>query len=640
VTRIAPHDLVHLLRLRAEEHPHRGYSFFTDGDPAPALMSFAELDRRARSIAAALAAHRVEGEPVLILCPPGLDFIAAFFGCLYAGAIATPAYPPDPARLARTIPRLRAIARDTRARVVVSTDAIASLRVDDAPDLQRLFWLSAEVGTGAGGAWRQPRFTGDRVALLQYTSGSTTDPKGVMVSHQNLLHNLEMIASAFDFGPRSRLAFWLPPYHDMGLIGGILAPLHAGGEVALMSPTDFLRRPMCWLEMISKTRADTTGAPNFAFDLVVRKSRPAERRSLDLSCLSLAFNAAEPVRPETMDGFEAAFAPAGFSRRSLFTCYGLAESTLLATATVRRIEPKRTTARSRTRVSLGRVRDGTLTIVDPETGVEVAPGEVGEIWIESASVARGYWKREEETKETFGALLRGGEGPFLRTGDLGFVDADGELYFESRAKEVIIIRGENRFPQDIERALEGVHPALRPGCGVAFGIERDGEERVAIVWEVERASLSDPNAVVACIRAALAEREGLAVDAVILIEAKTLPKTSSGKLMRRQTKEDFLSGTLSPVVVWRAQPEEAVFGSSPRGASVDEFLIERVAALIGVGVEAIDPELPLYEYGLDSKRAVELAADLSARTGRALPATLAFSYPTISALARHLSGRK
>lgn len=648
-----PRDLVGLLEARAREYPEHGYTFFTDGEAEPQRLRYPELARRARAIAARLLVEQTAGEAVLILCPPGLDYIASFFGCLYAGAIAAPAYPPDPTRLSRTLPRLSAIVADTKARVVLSTTPIvgmAPLVGAGAPELSGLTWIAADAEEGCAASLELPSIGGDRLAFLQYTSGSTSSPKGVMLSHRNLLHNLEMIRTAFEFSPATQAAFWLPPYHDMGLIGGILAPLYAGGQSALLSPFDFLKRPMAWLEMVSRTRADTTGAPNFAFDLVVRKSRPEERAALDLSCLTLAFNAAEPIRAETMETFAAAFRPAGFQRSSLFTCFGLAEGTLLASATKRGVEPREKTfdgaalevgrvlevdgdaEGARRLVSLGGSPAGSqLRIVDAKTATALGERQLGEIWLRSGSVAEGYWKKELETRGTFGAFTADGEGPFLRTGDLGFID-DGELFFVSRIKDLIIIRGRNHYPQDIERAVEGAHPALRAGCGVAFGLERDGEERLAIVWEIDAGRMRDPNEVMASVKRAAAEREGVFADTVILIEARSLPKTSSGKLQRQRARAEYLERSLAIVAEWSAPRSAPVRAPT----SLKDFLIERIASGLGLSEDAIDPDLPFHHYGFDSKMVVELAADLSQWTGRDLPATLAFNYPTINTLTRHL----
>jgi acyl-CoA synthetase (AMP-forming)/AMP-acid ligase II/acyl carrier protein len=637
-------NLVELLTERASSHPTRGYTFHVDGCGSAERLSFRDLDRRARAIAARLPAN----EPVLILCPPGLDYIASFFGCLYAKSIATPAYPPDPMRLGRTLPRLRAIVKDTGARCVISTSMIAQMApmvASEAPELAALEWIAADEVYDE--SFYLPRMIEpSTLAFLQYTSGSTSSPKGVMLTHANLCHNLEMIRTAFELDEGSRCAFWLPPYHDMGLIGGILEPLYAGGDCALMSPLDFLKRPMFWLETIAKTRADTSGAPNFAFDLCTRKSTAEERAALDLSSWTLAFNAAEPVRAQTMESFASAFAPAGFSRTSLYSCYGLAEATLLSTGTKRGVEPKarcfdaaslqkgRAIAGSRHGAGVRRLIplgaspvEDAIRIVDPSTRIACEDGVVGEISVKSASVSSGYWNNDRATRKHIS-----GDGR-LYTGDLGFVHG-GELFFVARIKDVVIIRGRNHYPQDIELAIEGAHPALRPGCGVALAIDGDDGEKLAIVWEVDREKARDLDQVVDRIRARVAERESLFADTIVLLEARSLPKTSSGKLQRQKTRADLLEDALPILHRWTA-PKTIALSSSP-DASLRDFLIERIASGLGMSEDAVDPDAPFTQYGLDSRMVVELASDLSERVGKELPATLAFNYPTINALTARL----
>jgi acyl-CoA synthetase (AMP-forming)/AMP-acid ligase II/acyl carrier protein len=633
-----PRTVIELLRDRADRHPTHGYTFFTDRQSEVETMSYADLDRRAQRIAAHLRARGVKGEPVLILSAPGLDYIAAFFGCLYAGCIATPAYPPDPMRLGRTLPRLRAILKDTGARFVLTTSPIASMLpivASEAPELGRLEWISVD-DLRDDGAWIDPSIDGSRIAFLQYTSGSTSDPKGVMLTHANLVHNLEWIRRTFEIGPETQSAFWLPPYHDMGLIGAIMGPLVGGGNGALTSPLDFLKRPMWWLELISNTRADVSGGPNFAFDLCVRKSTPEARAALDLSCLTLLMNAAEPIRPETHDAFSDAFAVSGFEKRSFFTCFGLAEGTLLATSSKRSVEARRGTFGDRPLMSAGKSPEpSAIAIVDPETSTRVADGAVGEIWLKSGSVAKGYWRNEEATKTTFGASLADGAGTYLRTGDIGFVDAD-DLFFVGRVKDIIKLSGVNHYPQDIESAVEKAHRALRPGCGVAFADEHDGHEALVVVWEVERAKMSDPQEVITAVRGAVAKQESVAVQTVVLIEARSIPKTSSGKLQRRQTRTELREGTLEIVASWSAPVEQAPIESSDDVFDPRAFLVSRIARSFGLEDDQVDVDLPFAEYGFDSKMAVELAAELSAQTGKSLPATLAFNYPTINALVQHL----
>jgi len=476
--------LLDLLSERARGRP--GFPIFTflDDDPRDArAIDYAELDARARRVAAALQAVADPGERVILLYPPGLDYIAAFFGCLYAAMVAVPAYPPEPARLERTLSRLRAIARDARARVVVTASWIAAMKdlvFAQAPELGELRWIATDaLDAAAADAWRRPDVGADTLAFLQYTSGSTGTPRGVMLSHRNLLHNLGLSAHAFQLRPDSIGVFWLPPYHDMGLIGGILGPLYTGFAAALMSPLTFLRRPVRWLEAISRLRATVSGGPNFAYDLCARKITRDEARTLDLGSWTLAFSGAEPIRPATLDRFAQAFGPCGFRRERFYPCYGLAEGTLIVSGGVPdeppRIERVDARALARHRVAPARpgepaaravvgcgrsLLDQELAIVDPRTRRACPEAAVGEIWVKGPSVALGYWHRPEDTAQVFGATRADtGDGPFLRTGDLGFV-LDGELFVTGRCKDLVIVRGRNHYPQDLEQTIERCHPAL------------------------------------------------------------------------------------------------------------------------------------------------------------------------------------
>ena len=417
------------------------------------------------------------------------------------------------------------------------------------------------------------------LAFLQYTSGSTGTPKGVMLSHENLLHNSLRIMQAFEITRSQSGVFWLPSFHDMGLIGGILVPLYGGKFNVIMSPVAFLQKPLRWLQAISKYRATISGGPNFSYELCVRKITPEQRATLDLSSWSLAFNGAEPVRPETIDAFCEAFAPCGFRREAFFPCYGLAESTLMVTGGMK-FEPPvirafdaasietgtalvRTGFAPGTRrlVGSGRELDGQdVRIVDPQTCEALPPGRIGEIWVSGPSVAQGYWNRPDATKETFGAMLalpdahsqtqsakkwRPNPGPYLRTGDLGFFD-NGELFVTGRLKDLIIVRGRNHYPQDIEHSVEEASPLVRAGSVAAFSVDVDGRERVVVVAELERGK-RDSDEIAAsfdAIRKRLAVEHEVALEAIVMVRPNSIAKTSSGKIQRHACKRQFLEGTL------------------------------------------------------------------------------------------------
>ncbi|MEM9488722.1 MAG: fatty acyl-AMP ligase, partial [Myxococcota bacterium] len=513
-------SLVDLLRRRVRTQGGRlAYRFLTTGEVSgPAVTwTYDDLDKRARNVAAALQQTVAQGQRVLLLYPPDSEFIAGFLGSVYAGAVAIPTYPPDPARLDRTLPRLRAIVADSQATAVLTSApvmAMAQAILPQAPELAGLRWIvSDELDPGSSAQWQQPTLRGDDLAFLQYTSGSTGTPKGVMVSHANILHNERLIAHTFGHDQNSVGVGWLPMFHDMGLIGNVLQPLYSGFPCTLMSPLAFLSRPLRWLQAISAFRATTSGGPSFAYELCVRKIGPDKRAELDLSSWSVAFNGAEPIRAQTLDRFTETFAPQGFRRSAFLPCYGLAEATLLvsgadkhetpvvddferhslahdraelAAASAHRASPGESPqGKDTTRlVASGRaVLDQRVVIVDPDTRVARPSGGIGEIWVAGPSVAQGYWNRPEATAQAFSARLSdSGDGPYLRTGDLGFV-RDGQLFVTGRRKDLIIIRGRNHAPQDIELAIEQACPAVRPGCCAALSVDEAGAERLVIAAE-------------------------------------------------------------------------------------------------------------------------------------------------------------
>jgi acyl-CoA synthetase (AMP-forming)/AMP-acid ligase II len=511
-----------ILGVRARDDPD-ATAFVFEGEQR---MSYAELDARARTIAAALADAR--GERVLLVYPPGLEYVAALFGCFYAGAVAVPAYPPDPARLERSLPRLEAIIRDAEPKVVLTIEILTEL-----------------VGAGNAlatdtlppGSWAAQVEPGD-VALLQYTSGSTAAPRGVMLTHANLLHNSEFIRRAFGNTKRSQGVIWLPPYHDMGLIGGILQPVYGGFPCLLMSPFTFLQRPINWLRAISKHRGTVSGGPNFAFELCLRRIDEAERAELDLSSWEIAFNGSEPVRPETIDAFSEMFAPCGFRREAFFPCYGLAEGTLMVTGGERLAGPRLRRHGDKQLVGCGRPDPDHRVVIADAAGEPVADGEEGEICVSGPSVAAGYWRDGD-----FGSLLR--------TGDLGLL-ADGELYVTGRIKELVIVAGRNHHALDIELACERAVPQLRRGCGAAFSYDGTGREHIGVVYEVRDDPGLDADAVIRAMRQAVTRAVGASVGGVVLIPPRSIPKTSSGKVQRGVCRTRFADGTLPVVAEWRS----------------------------------------------------------------------------------------
>ncbi len=687
-------SLVGLLRSQAREHAGKtAYTFLTDGRTPGPPLSFAELDRRARALGARLQGLNAGGERALLLFPPGLDFLVAFWGCLYAGTTSIPAPPPDALRLKRTLPRLKGIAEDARAGFVLTTaEVLARLEefYDCLPSLRDLRWLdSAALGPGLEEAWRPPDAAHETLAYLQYTSGSTSAPKGVMVSHGNLLAHSESIRQGCGYTPDSVTVTWLPHFHDYGLIQGLLQPLYNGNPCYVMSPLAFIKRPLRWLEAIARYRGTHSQAPNFAFDLCVRHSTSEQRAALDLSCWEYAGNGAEPVHLDTLERFCAAFGPSGFRREALAPAYGLAEATLVVSSARKGEGPSHCWARSadlerhrvaealpgergaRAAVSCGRPMPGrTVAVVDPATCRRCAPDEVGEIWVSDAGVARGYWGRPEETEQTFAARIEHepGAGPFLRTGDLGFL-RNGEVFVTGRHKDLVIVGGANHYPQDIERTVEACHPGVRPAGSAAFSVEVEGEERLVVLAELERGAVprapsasdgtrgpragawglwggaAEPEAVLAVVRSAVAEAHEVEPHAVALLPSGSVFKTSSGKIQRAACRAAFLEGSLPLVAAWTRPPRpQGARGAGQDGPatrtaqSVREWLLARLADGLGMDAAAIDAHEPLAHYGLVSRDAVRLVGELEDWLGRRLSPVLVYQYPTVAALAAHLAG--
>ncbi|GAB4190172.1 MAG: non-ribosomal peptide synthetase [Coleofasciculaceae cyanobacterium] len=631
---------VDFLRQRTLHDPDRiAFTFLLDGELATHRLSYRELDRSARAIAAQLQALGLSGERALLLYPPGLDYLAAFFGCLYAGVVAVPAYPP---RNQRNTPRIQAIWADAQAAIALTTTAtlpkLQSLLATKT-DLGDIQWLTTDnLAKGLEENWQEPFIDTNTLAFLQYTSGSTGTPKGVMLSHGNLLHNAAMTYQFMGHSSSSKFVSWLPTYHDMGLIGGILQPLYGGFPCILMPPAAFLQRPYRWLQAISQYKGTTSGAPNFAYELCIQKITPEQQQTLDLSSWDVAFNGAEPIRHDTLERFYAKFASCGFRREAFYPCYGMAEATLMVSGGQKNTPPVFITISGEalerhqvvetpvesedasTHVSCGQTLPGQqIVIVNPETLTQCSNQEVGEIWVSGSSVGHGYWNQPEKTQETFVAYLSDtGEGPFLRTGDLGFLQ-DGELFITGRVKDLIIIRGRNLYPQDIELTAERSHPTLRVGSSAAFAIEVDGEERLVVVQEVEFRQKPNVEDVTAAIRQAVAEEHEVQVHAVVLIKPGSISKTSSGKIQRRATRTAFLTGNLSAIgssilestdIVETAchLKRETLLTLSPRECQLllESYLQELMARVLKIAPSRVNSEQPLSTLGLDSLNVFEL----------------------------------
>lgn len=662
--------LVDTLRYRALHQPEQlAFTFLQDGDE-PATLTYQQLDRRSRAIAAQLQALGLSGERALLLYPPCLDYVAAFFGCLCAGVVAVPAYPP---RNQRNMPRIQAVVRDAQAAIALTTATTLSkvqTLLDQDTELGVLQWLATDsIANGIEDGWQEPLINRDTLAFLQYTSGSTGTPKGAMLSHGNLLHNAAMTYRCMEHSPSSKFVSWLPIYHDMGLIGGILQPLYGGFPCILMPPASFIQRPYRWLLAISQYQATTSGGPNFAYELCIHKITPEQRSQLDLSSWSVAFNGAEPIRADTLERFAAAFTACGFRQEAFYPCYGMAEATLMVSGGLKAEPPAIKTFQgaalernqvievvpkhedARTLVSCGQtLPEQQIVIVHPETLTRCRLDEVGEVWVSGPSVGHGYWHRIIET-QSFRAYLSDtgvsvagqSPGPFLRTGDLGFLH-NGELFITGRAKDLIIIRGRNLYPQDIELTVERSHSALRPTCGAAFSVEAGGEEQLVVVQELEFRQKPNIIQVTGAIRQAVAQEHGVQVYAVVLIKPGSIFKTSSGKIQRRACRAAFLAGSLdvegsSVLDADSVENEnrltwEVLLATSPdkRRPLVESYLQQQVVQVLKVALSQVNFQQPLTTMGLDSLMVFELKNRLESELGIAVSVVDLFESSSLAQL--------
>jgi amino acid adenylation domain-containing protein len=624
------HTLVALLQQRVKQAAHaKIYTWLGEGENNETSFSAAELDRRARAIAAYLTGLNVKRTRALLLFGPGLKFLEALFGCLYAGIIAVPAYMPG---TRRDHPRIAGILRDADCGLILtsgdSLESVTTLLHGVDPDAVCV--ATDQIGAEQAGNWSEPMIDASDVAYLQYTSGSTSSPKGVMITHANVLANLSYIAAQGGFNHESVSVSWLPHFHDMGLIYGFLQPLFSRFPVFLLSPAAFIHRPLRWLTAISNLRGTHCGGPNFAYELCVERVSPEEAASLDLSCWRVAFNGAEPVREDTLERFARHFSVARFDPAAFYTVYGLAEASLKVSSgdpgsgsrvcpvDARAIQQDRVQlAESDTQfisrlVSCGGVGSGhEVAIVNPESHVPYGENRIGEIWFSGPSVAAGYWQNPSATQQTFQAFLATGQGPYLRTGDLGFI-RDGELYITGRMKDCIIIRGRNHYPQDIEQTVESAHSAVRLNGVAAFSQLRNGEESVIIVSEVNRNYRGDFRDVLEAVRAAVAAEHEVQAIAITLIKAGGLPKTSSGKVQRQECKAKFLENSL-PVVaesVPEFEPQQAEISisrdavlaadASGRKELLEEYLVNLAAQALHHAPNQVAPEQSLISLGMDS----------------------------------------
>ena len=669
--------LVELLRWRADNQPDKtAFVFLEDGERPGGSFTYKELDIRAKSIAAKLQSLNLKNERALLIYESGLEYLDSFFGCLYAGVISVPLHLPGKNK---SLSRISAIAKDSDAKVILSTEEISSeLKNEFSKDdiLKELDWIETEkISEDFAAKWKDENLSSDTLAYLQYTSGSTGIPKGVMVNHENLLTNLNIIDKSHPHDEKSVMVTWLPIHHDMGLIYGILLPYYCGYPCYFMTPQAFVQKPYRWLNAISKYKGTHNAAPNFAFELCVNKITEEQKKTLDLSTWTAAMNAAEPVRAETIKKFTEYFETCGFRLEHFCPGYGLAEGTLILTTTFTKDEPvmrryddssmeKRNVAvvskhdDNTSKIHVGHsnsIEDTRIAIVNPVTLIECKDGEVGEVWASGKSIAQGYWKREDATKETFKAHISDtNEGPFLRTGDLGFM-VENELYITGRHKDLIIIRGQNHYPQDIEYTVEASHPALRLGCVAAFSMDENGEEHLGIVQEIQKnfEKEFDAEDAVKAIRKAVSQEHDLQVFSITLIKPGTVPKTSSGKIQRRACSAGISDGSLEVIAEWKngiltdhRTPVKTESQVTPEAGkqeikkakfiltknNLKEWIVTNLSEMMQIKRESVDVTESFAVYGMDSLKAVQLSGDLETLLEKELPSTLVYDYPNINSL--------
>ncbi len=650
-----------ILRRRAKlQKDELLYIFLADGENEKDKYSYKKLDHQAKAIAVEIQKISEKGDRVLMLFPSGMEYIVSLFGCFYSGTIAVPAYPP---RRNRNFFRIQSIINNSGATIAMTTKSIFNLidrNFADEESLKGIKWIIFEdVNLDDEKNWNNPNLLPDDIALLQYTSGSTGAPKGVMVSHKNIVVNSEIIRKAFEYHQHHSLVVsWLPSFHDMGLIGCTFQPLYSGYPTVFMPPVSFLQKPENWFKAVTKYKGTSIGAPNFSYDYCTEKIAKEDLVNYNLSNLNNVFCGAEPIRKETFVNFTEKFKTSGFLKNAFYPCYGLAENTLIVTGGYNSDEPKyinidstfleknkikildKETENSKSFVGCGHVwNDTKVKIVNPEKFIECNNDEVGEIWVQGPSVCKGYWNNPEETERTFNAFLSDKkEGSFLRTGDLGFMYEDN-LFVTGRIKDLIIIRGVNHYPHDIEHSTEKCHEALRPNSNAAFSVDIFNEERLVIVQEVERTHIRNLNAeeIFENIRKTISKEFDLQIYAISLIKTGSIFKTSSGKIQRRACKKAFLENSLNEVVSWKQEILETEILSEEIPSdleSVQEWIINWLSRKLNIKKDLIDPEKSILSYGLDSLTAVELEQEVNTKFGIKWSVASFIQENKISALAK------
>jgi amino acid adenylation domain-containing protein/thioester reductase-like protein len=643
--KITHKDMVALLEFQAQKQTNKTvYTFLTDGENQEEHLAYDELAQNAKAVAATLQKHKAQGEQVLLLFPQGLAYIKAFWGCLYAGAVAVPAYPP---RNNRNLERVLAIVCDSQAKFVLTTEKIrdiilgadhnntktipsnTKLETNNPSPIAALqqarFITIEEINLDLALKWRKPKITPNTLAFLQYTSGSTSEPKGVMISHANILANEEMIKQGFGHLGKTSFVGWLPFFHDMGLIGNLLQTVYLGTHIVLMSPIHFLQKPIRWLNAISKYKATSSGGPNFAYDLCTQMIKEEDKKELDLGSWEVAFNGAEPIKAATMEKFYLAFKNCGFKKQAFYPTYGMAETTLFVTGAkaeeetlfwevdktkLLRNQVQKTTKSidAKTLVSSGYSwLNQEVIIVNAKTKTQLGTEKIGEIWIKGPHIAQGYWQNQSQTKKTFQAYTKDQKGPYLRTGDLGFLATDGALFVTGRIKELLILRGLNYYPQDIEQAVEKASPLFRKNSSAAFTISDPAGDVLVVAVEVERTARvklkEDRLKLIDLVRQQIALEFDLELAALVFLQPFSLSKTSSGKIQRLLTKEYYTQNKLKVLDKW----EQGACANNAPLKSIDLALAKKLRKILKKNEVTVTEEQDLI---LDSLKAARVLEDI------------------------------
>ena len=601
-------------------------------------ITYGELVVKARAIAKTPRDKGNKGNRMSLLFPTGIEFITSFFGCLFAGMVAVPTYPP---KRNKANERFHAIIDDSSPAFIISTrDIYEEVNGNDLLGDSHVIgsWLIFEdIDPALSPSWKDPEITEDDLALLQYTSGSTGTPNGVMVSHGNIIYNSEFIRQSFGFDEHSVGVNWLPNFHDMGLIGCLIQAAYLGATNVIIPPLSFLKNPANWFRAVSKYNATTAGGPNFAFDYCIEKITDEDLSEFSLESLRTLYCGAEPVRDRTMKLFTQKFRASGFQASQLFPVYGMAEVVLILSGGDFRAEPVYLSLDTRelenNRVQETKQGDHSRTftacgypwvgmqvaIIDPETRIPSQEGMIGEIWASGPSVAQGYWNDPETTDRIFNAYIAGSEnGPWLRTGDLGFIH-NGQLYVSGRLKDLIIIRGANYFPNDIEHTVENAHEAIRQNACAAFSSDINGEEQLVVAAELERNFMRNlpENEVMESISENIFREYNIQPHAIVLIRAGSILKTSSGKIQRSAVRNAWKHDELNIVAKWERPllQQEKAAGLPFRPAYIREWLINWMSQKLEINPDNIDPDKPVSAYGLDSISAVSLERDVREQFG-------------------------